>query len=110
MRYASSGVSGAGLMMIVQPDSSAGASLAIVTNCGTFHGTMPATTPTGSCRTMTSVPSMPVRVSSHGNCCAMPTKVLSIIHAAGAWPRFENVIGEPISAVMISAISGRRAA
>ena len=25
-----------------------GASLAIVTNCGTFHGTMPATTPTGS--------------------------------------------------------------
>ena len=71
-------------MMIVHPVNSAGASLAIVTNCGTFHGTMPATTPTGSWRTMTSVPSMPVRVSSQGNCCAMPTNVLSIIHAAGA--------------------------
>ena len=41
---------------------------AMVTNCGTFHGTMPATTPTGSWRTITSVPSMPARVSSHGNC------------------------------------------
>ena len=36
----------------------------------------------------------------------MPMNVLSIIHAAADWPRFENVIGEPISSVMISAISG----
>ena len=82
IRYESSGVSGAGFKMIVQPANNAGASFAIVTNCGTFHGTMPATTPTGSWRTITSVPIMPVRVSSHGNAAAMPLKVLIIIHAA----------------------------
>ena len=53
MRMASSGVSGEGLSTIVQPESSAGASFDIVTNCGTFHGTMAPTTPTGSRRTMT---------------------------------------------------------
>ena len=38
MSIASSGVSGDGLMTMVEPDSSAGASFDIVTNCGTFHG------------------------------------------------------------------------
>ena len=53
MSMASSGVSGDGLMTIVEPDSSAGASFDMVTNCGTFHGTMAPTTPTPSERTMT---------------------------------------------------------
>ena len=83
MRKASSGVSGAGLMTMVQPESSAGASFDMITNCGTFHGTMAATTPTGSQRTMTGVPSMPVRSSSQGNSRAIWMKVLSIIHGAG---------------------------
>ena len=48
IRNASSGVSGAGFITIEQPASSAGASFDIVTNCGTFHGTIAATTPTGS--------------------------------------------------------------
>ena len=58
MRTASSGVSGAGLSTMVQPASSAGASFDIVTNCGTFHGTIAATTPTASRRTIT-VPRRP---------------------------------------------------
>ena len=66
MSMASSGVSGDGLITMVQPDSSAGASFDMVTNWGTFHGTMAPTTPTPSERTITGVPSMPVRSSSHG--------------------------------------------
>ena len=82
----------------MQPASSAGTSFDIVTNCGTFHGTMAATTPTGSRRTMTSVPSMPVRASSHGKAPARCSrKVSSIIHGAGACARLEKEIGEPIS-------------
>lgn len=61
--YASSGVSGDGLSTTVQPVSSAGASLAAATNCGTFHGTTAATTPTGSRRTRMG-PSAPARPSS----------------------------------------------
>jgi hypothetical protein len=59
MRNASSGVSGDGLMTIVQPAINAGASFDIVTNCGTFHGTIAPTTPTGSRRTTTSLPRTP---------------------------------------------------
>src|SRR5207302_1106286 len=61
MRKASSGVSGDGLSTIVQPASRAGASFDIVTNCGTFHGTMAPTTPTPSLRTLTSGASRPRR-------------------------------------------------
>ena len=104
MRYESSGVSGAGFTTIEQPDSSAGASFDIVTNCGTFHGTMPATTPTGSRRTITS-PNTPGRCSSHGYDWAMVMKALSIIQLAGACARFEKLMGEPISSVMTVAMS-----
>ena len=83
MSMASSGVSGEGLMTIVDPDSRAGASLDIVTNCGTFHGTMAPTTPTPSLRTMTGVPSMPVRSSSQSYLAASAMKLLSIIQGAG---------------------------
>ena len=44
---ASNGDSGAGLSTTVQPASSAGTVLPMVRNCGMFHGTMAATTPTG---------------------------------------------------------------
>src|SRR5207248_5710213 len=63
---ASSGDSGAGFSTIVHPVTRAGASFDIVVNCGTFHGTIAPTTPTGSRRTMTGAPSEPSRVSSHG--------------------------------------------
>jgi hypothetical protein len=56
-----SGVSGAGLSTIVDPLASAGASLSIEMNSGTFHGTMPAQTPTGSWRTRAG----PIMPSSH---------------------------------------------
>src|SRR3954462_5876982 len=47
-RYAFRGASGAGFNTTVDPDASAGASFSMVTNSGTFHGTMAPTTPTGS--------------------------------------------------------------
>src|SRR5690242_2907427 len=64
-RYASSGDSGDGFSTTVQPASSAGASLAAATNCGTFQGTTAATTPTGSRRTRIG-PSTPSLRSSYG--------------------------------------------
>lgn len=51
--------------MTVEPLSSAGASLAAATNCGTFHGMTAATTPTGSRRTRIG-PRTPWRCSSYG--------------------------------------------
>ena len=56
---ASSGVSGAGLSTMVEPEARAGASLSMAMNSGTFHGMMPAATPTGSWRTRVG-PIMPV--------------------------------------------------
>src|SRR5471032_3208468 len=50
IRNAVSGVSGEGLMTIVQPAASAGTSFHTAIIKGKFHGTMPATTPTGSLR------------------------------------------------------------
>src|SRR5262245_1833366 len=93
MRNASSGVSGDGLMMIVHPAISAGASFDMVTNWGTFHGTIAPTTPAGSRRTTTSLPKTPWRRSSHGYSAPICRKVLSIIHGAGDWARFENEMG-----------------
>ncbi|MCY1449707.1 hypothetical protein D9M71_664650 [compost metagenome] len=49
-RRAVSGVSQAGLMTTVQPQARAGMSFQVVIISGKFHGTMPATTPTGSRR------------------------------------------------------------
>ena len=110
IKKASSGVSGAGLMTMQLPESSAGASFDIVTNCGTFHGTMAPTTPTGSRRTMISPPMEPGRFSSQWKSAATPRKLVSMIHGAGDWARFENEIGEPISVVITSAMSPRWAA
>ena len=110
MRMASSGVSGDGLMTMVEPDSSAGASFDIVTNCGTFHGTIAPTTPTPSERTMIGEPSMPVRSSSQSRSLATWMKVLSIIHGAGAWASWLKLIGLPISVVITWAMSIMRAA
>ena len=62
----SSGDSGAGLSTTVQPASSAGISLVTIRNCGMFHGTIAATTPTGSRRMWMSEPKRPGRVSCHG--------------------------------------------
>ena len=109
-RMASSGVSGDGLSTIVQPDTSAGASFDMVTNCGTFHGTMAATTPTGSRRTITGEPRTPMRDSSHSSSRPTWMKVLSIIHGAGDWASWEKLMGEPISSVMTAAMSIMRAA
>src|SRR5438552_16800626 len=61
----SSGVSGDGFRTIVHPATKAGASFDIAVNCGTFHGAIAPTTPTGSRRTMTLPPKTPVRLSSH---------------------------------------------
>ena len=95
MKNASSGVSGDGLITIEQPASSAGASFDIVTNCGTFHGTIAPTTPTPSWRTITSPPSTPARRSSHGYSAAICRKAVSISHGAGDWASCENVMGSP---------------
>ncbi len=47
MASADSGVSGAGLITMVQPAASAGAALRAIMALGKFHGVMAATTPTG---------------------------------------------------------------
>ncbi len=56
---ASRGVSGAGFNTMVEPDAMHGATFRAVMNSGTFHGMMPAHTPTGSRRTMIGPPSAP---------------------------------------------------
>ena len=66
-----SGVSGAGFKTTVEPDASAGASLSMVTNSGTFQGTIAPTTPTGSRRTSVG-PSTPARRSSNAYSRARP--------------------------------------
>jgi hypothetical protein len=47
-RMASSGDSAAGLSTTEQPANNAGTSFVTIRNCGMFHGTIAATTPTGS--------------------------------------------------------------
>ena len=51
---------------MVQPAARAGASLVAVSDCGTFHGTIAATTPTGLRRTVTVLARRPSRTSSDG--------------------------------------------
>src|ERR1700742_1682065 len=53
---ASSGVSGDGLSTTVLPAASAGTYLNADSVCGTFHGVIAATTPTGTCETRVRVP------------------------------------------------------
>ncbi len=79
--------------------------LDMIVNCGTFHGGMAATTPTGSRRTITGEPSAPGRISSQGYSRAMPRNASICIQGAGDCARLENDVGEPISVVMTSAIS-----
>ncbi len=62
----------------------------MIVNCGTFHGGIAATTPTGSRRTTTVEPSAPARSSSHGNSRAMARNASICIHGAGDCARFEN--------------------
>ena len=105
---ASKGDSGAGLSTTVHPASSAGTSLVTIRNCGMFHGTIAATTPTGSLRISTSLPKKPARVSCHWWRSARSQNARIIIAGRPTWARWAKVIGAPISALMISAISERR--
>ncbi len=79
-------------------------------NWGTFQGGIAATTPTGSRRTITSLPRAPGRCSSHGNALAMLMNVSIIIQGAGDCARLEKEMGEPISVVITPAISSSRPA
>ena len=65
-RYGSSAVSGAGLSTIVDPDARQGPSFIAIMYSGTFHGMIPAATPTGARRTTTFWPMAPTRSSLHG--------------------------------------------
>lgn len=107
--YESRGVSGEGLRMTAQPASSAGPSLAAAVNCGTFHGTTAATTPTGSRRT-SSGPRTPPRRSSYTKSRAMVIAASQTIIAPSAWARTDQEYGEPFWALMERAISSYRAA
>ena len=101
---ASRGVSGAGLIMTVHPAIRAGINLGMIKNCGTFHGTIAPTTPTGALRRCTS-PSTPWRRSSHGKSRAAASARCISDAAAAAWPSRLKLRGEPISSVIRSAIS-----
>ena len=79
----------------MHPASRAGTTLEIVVNWGTFQGGIAATTPTGSRRTITSVPSAPGLVSSHGKSRAMVRNASIIIHGAGAWASWRTRRASP---------------
>ena len=102
------GDSGAGLRTIVQPASSAGISLVTIRNCGMFHGTMAATTPTGSRRIAMSEPYSPGLASRHGYASARSQNAFIIVHGSATCARWAKLIGAPISEVISSAISARR--
>ena len=51
---------------------------------------------------------MPGRSSRHGYDSARSQKAFIIAHGSATWARWAKLIGAPISAVMSSAISGRR--
>src|ERR1700730_15373006 len=68
----SSGVSGDGLSTIVQPAASADTYLNADWVCGTFHGVIAATTPTGACETTVRVPAGPCLVSLSGSFAMRP--------------------------------------
>lgn len=89
--------------------SSAGASLAAATNCGTFQGTTAATTPTGSRRTRI-FPSAPSRVSSYVKFFATVIAESHTIIAPRACARTLHEYGEPFSEEMRRAISSCRTA
>lgn len=89
--------------------SSAGASFAAAVNCGTFHGTMAATTPTGSRRTR-SLPRAPSRVSSYVKLRATLIAESQTIIAASACTMTPEVYGVPFSLLMTRAISSCRTA
>jgi hypothetical protein len=57
---------GAGSTTTAQPAASAGASFVAVRDCGTFHGTIAATTPTGRRHTVAVRANSPSRASSEG--------------------------------------------
>ncbi len=61
---ADNGVLGAGFTTTAQPASNAGASLLTMLHSGAFHGTIAATTPTGSWTTVVARPTL--RCSSNG--------------------------------------------
>lgn len=78
-------------------------------NCGTFHGTTAATTPTGSRRTSNG-PSAPARRSSYGNSRATVIAASHTIIAASACTMTLDVYGVPFSELMTRAISSYRTA
>jgi hypothetical protein len=77
-------------------------------NSGTFHGMMPADTPTGSLRTSTG-PSAPGRISSNGKVSARSAQPSSAMVELNTWPMSDQLDGVPISAVKTSASSCERA-
>lgn len=83
-------------------------SLVTMRNCGMFHGTIAATTPTGSLRTYTSLPKKPGLVSCQGWRSARSQNARIMKAGRPTWARRAKLIGAPISAVMVSAISARR--
>ena len=101
---ASKGVSGAGLTTTVHPAINAGIIFGMIRNCGTFQGTIAPTTPTGARRRWTS-PNNPGRRSTHGN--SLAAAMLRCIWATAPvpCPNRLKLLGEPISAVMRSAIA-----
>ena len=87
---ASSGVSGAGLRMMTEPEAMVGPTLREVMNSGTFQGMIPAHTPTGSRRTMIVPPRAPSRCSSKANSRVWRAKASNTIDDASTWPNMEK--------------------
>ncbi len=102
------GASGDGLRMIGAPAASAAPSFMAVMNSGTFQGTIPAATPTGTFWTRHG-PTMPGRSSLKAKPSARSANPSSTTVVANTCPNRENAAGEPISSVMTAATSSARA-
>ncbi len=103
----STGASGDGFKMMGAPAASAAPSFMAVMNRGTFHGTIPAATPTGTFCTRTG-PMIPGRSCSNGNCSVRSANASRTEVEAKTWAKMANLDGAPISAVATAAISSER--
>ena len=85
----------------MQPDSSAGTTLAATWFIGQFHGVIRAQTPTGS---RTTLPRLPLLASQSNSRAAFSVSLMwPLPHSA--WELNEKSLGAPISVVIASAIT-----
>jgi hypothetical protein len=92
----------------VQPAASAGPSFIAMMKSGTFHGMIPAHTPTGRRPTRTGLPNAPGRSSLQLKLLVMSAWMSSTIVAANTCVPTDSRVGQPFWRLITSAIAGAR--